>query len=52
MAQPGIDETLKLEAVYLTAPIPRKAAVLTVLGAVFDKVYSPSGSDPFGGRGG
>lgn len=38
MAQTGIDDTLKLETVYLTAPIPRKLAVLTVLGAVFDKV--------------
>jgi hypothetical protein len=37
----GIDETLKLEAVYLSAPIPRNLAVLTVLGAVFDKVYFP-----------
>lgn len=52
MAQTGIDETLKLEAVYLTSPIPRNAAVLTVLGAVFDKVYFPgvhmpkSGYDP------
>lgn len=48
----GIDDTLKLEAVYLTAPIPRNLAVLTVLGAVFDKVYFPgvhmpkSGYDP------
>ena len=52
MGQTGIDETLKLEAVDLTAPIPRNAAVLTVLGAVFDKVYFPgvhmpkSGYDP------
>jgi hypothetical protein len=52
MAQSGIDETLKLEAIYLTAPIPRNAAVLTVLGAVFDTVYFPgvhmpkSGYDP------
>jgi hypothetical protein len=37
----GIDDTLSLEAVYLSAPIPRNLAVLTVLGAVFDKVYFP-----------
>jgi hypothetical protein len=37
----GIDETLKLEAVYFSAPIPHNLAVLTVLGAVFDKVYFP-----------
>jgi hypothetical protein len=37
----GIDDRLKLEAVYLSAPIPRNLAVLTVLGAVFDKVYFP-----------
>jgi hypothetical protein len=52
MAQTGIDETLKLEVVYLTAPVPRNLGVLTVLGAVFDKVYFPgvhmpkSGYDP------
>jgi hypothetical protein len=52
MAQSGIDDALKLEAIYLTAPIPRNLAVLTVLGAVFDKVYFPgvhmpkSGYDP------
>jgi hypothetical protein len=37
----GIDEALSLEAIYLSAPIPRNLAVLTVLGAVFDKVYFP-----------
>jgi hypothetical protein len=41
MAFDGLDETLKLEAVYFSAPIPRNFAVLTVLGAVFDKVYFP-----------
>lgn len=41
MAQTGLDETLKLEAVYLTGPAPRNLGVLTVLGAVFDKVYFP-----------
>lgn len=52
MAQTGIDETLKLESVYLTGPVPRNLGVLTVLGAVFDKVYFPgvhmpkSGYDP------
>jgi hypothetical protein len=37
----GIDETLKLEAVYLSAPIPRNLAVLTAMGAIFDKIYFP-----------
>src|SRR5215467_3069789 len=37
----GIDETLKLEAVYLSAPIPRNRAVLTAMGAIFDKIYFP-----------
>jgi hypothetical protein len=52
MAQTGLDETLKLESVYLTGPVPRNLGVLTVLGAVFDKVYFPgvhmpkSGYDP------
>jgi hypothetical protein len=41
MLSDGIDATLKLEAVYVSAPIPRNLAVLTVLGAVFDKVYFP-----------
>jgi hypothetical protein len=40
-APSGIDETLKLEAVYLSAPIPRNLAVLTAMGAIFDKVYFP-----------
>jgi hypothetical protein len=38
-APSGIDATLKLEAVYLSAPIPRNLAVLTAMGAIFDKVY-------------
>jgi hypothetical protein len=52
MAQTGLDETLKVEAVYLTGPVPRNLGVLTVLGAVFDTVYFPgvhmpkSGYDP------
>jgi hypothetical protein len=37
----GIDEALRLEAVYLSAPIPRNLAVLTAMGAIFDKVYFP-----------
>jgi hypothetical protein len=37
----GIEETLKLEAVYLSAPIPRNLAVLTAMGAIFDKIYFP-----------
>jgi len=37
----GVDETLKLEAVYLSAPIPRNRAVLTAMGAIFDKIYFP-----------
>ena len=41
MATTGIDDTLSLDAVYLSAPIPRNLAVLTVLGAVFDRVYFP-----------
>ena len=32
----GIDEALRLEAVYLSAPIPRNLAVLTAMGAIFD----------------
>src|SRR6516164_3653579 len=41
MPPSGTDETLKLEAVYLSAPIPRNLAVLTAMGAIFDKVYFP-----------
>jgi hypothetical protein len=40
-APSGIDETLKLEAIYLSAPIPRNFAVLTAMGAIFDKVHFP-----------
>ena len=49
MASTGIDEALRLDAVYLTAPIPRNLAALTVLGAVFDKVYFPGVYLPKGG---
>jgi hypothetical protein len=45
----GIDETLKLEAVYLSAPIPRNLSVLTAMGAIFDKVYFPGVYLPKGG---
>jgi hypothetical protein len=41
MSLTGIDDTLKLEAVYFSAPVPRDSAILTVLGAVFDRVYFP-----------
>jgi hypothetical protein len=41
MATTGVDDTLSLEAVYFSAPIPHNLAVLTILGAVFDKIYFP-----------
>ena len=41
MPPTGLDDAFRLDAVYLSAPIPRNPAVLTVLGAVFDKVYFP-----------
>jgi hypothetical protein len=41
MPSDGIDATLRLETVYVSAPVPRNLAVLTVLGAVFDTVYFP-----------
>jgi hypothetical protein len=37
----GLDDALALEVVYYPAPIPSDLATLTVLGAVFDKVYFP-----------
>jgi hypothetical protein len=37
----GLDSTLALDAIYYSFPIPRNPAVLTILGAVFDKVYFP-----------
>jgi len=37
----GLDDALALEAIYYAAPIPSDLATLTVLGAVFDKVYFP-----------
>jgi hypothetical protein len=45
----GLDNALKLEAVYYSAPVPRDLATLTVLGAVFDKVYFPGVYLPTGG---
>jgi hypothetical protein len=45
----GLDKALKLEAVYYSAPVPRDLATLTVLGAVFDKVYFPGVYLPTGG---
>jgi hypothetical protein len=41
MSPTGVDETVKLEAVYFSTPIPRNLAALTVLAAVFDKIYFP-----------
>ena len=37
----GLDDALSLEATYYATPIPQNMAVLTVLGAVFDKVHFP-----------
>jgi hypothetical protein len=37
----GLDAALALDAIYYSAPIPRNMAVLTIMGAVFDKVYFP-----------
>jgi hypothetical protein len=37
----GVDKALSLEAIYYSAPIPRSPAVLSVLGAVFDRVHFP-----------
>jgi hypothetical protein len=37
----GLDDALSLEATYYAAPIPHDMAVLTILGAVFDKVHFP-----------
>jgi hypothetical protein len=37
----GLDDALSLEATYYASPIPQSMAVLTILGAVFDKVYFP-----------
>src|SRR5262245_4300183 len=45
----GLDAALALDAIYYSAPIPRNTAVLTILGAVFDKVYFPGVYMPKGG---
>jgi hypothetical protein len=45
----GVDKVLSLETVYYSAPIPRDLGVLTILGAVFDKVYFPAVYFPKGG---
>jgi hypothetical protein len=37
----GLDDALSLEATYYATPIPRSMAVLTILGAVFDRVHFP-----------
>jgi hypothetical protein len=49
MGPTGLDDALNLETIYYSAPIPRNLAVLTVLGAVFDKVYFPGVYLPKGG---
>src|SRR5215475_7451798 len=45
----GLDAALALDAIYYSAPIPRNPAVLTIMGAVFDKVYFPGVYMPKGG---
>ncbi|TWA99691.1 hypothetical protein [Bradyrhizobium stylosanthis] len=45
----GVDDALSLEAVYYTNPIPQNQAVLTILGAVFDKVHFPGVCMPMQG---
>jgi hypothetical protein len=45
----GLDAALTLDAIYYSAPIPRNAAVLTIMGAVFDKLYFPDVYMPNGG---
>ena len=40
-AKTGVDDALSLEAIYYSGPIPQNLAVLTVMGAVFDKVHFP-----------
>lgn len=45
----GLDAALALDAIYYSAPIPRDTAVLTIMGAVFDKVYFPGVYMPKGG---
>ena len=45
----GLEQALKLEAVYYSAQVPRDLATLTVLGTVFDKVYFPGVHIPTSG---
>jgi hypothetical protein len=45
----GLDDVLSLEATYYSAPIPQNMAVLTILGAVFDKVHFPGVVMPMAG---
>jgi hypothetical protein len=45
----GVDRALSFETVYYSAPMPRDPATLTILGAVFDKVYFPGVYLPKGG---
>jgi hypothetical protein len=45
----GIDDALSLEAIYYSSAVPRDTAVLTILGAVFDKIYFPGVVMPVGG---
>jgi hypothetical protein len=47
--QTVLDSALALDTIYYSAPIPRNAAVLTILGAVFDRVYFPGVYMPKGG---
>jgi len=42
-------ESSSLEAIYFSAPVPRNAHVLTMLGVVFDKVHFPGVYLPRGG---
>jgi hypothetical protein len=45
----GVDDTLALEAIYYSGPIPRHPSVLTILGTVFDRVYFPGVCMPTSG---
>jgi hypothetical protein len=45
----GLDDALSLEVTYYASPIPQNMAVLTILGAVFDKVHFPGVVMPVAG---
>src|SRR5712672_1820874 len=45
----GVDDALSLDVVYYSNPIPQNQAVLTILGAVFDKVHFPGVCMPLQG---